>query len=118
MGDRGKSAVLRRRTHNQGDHNAFDDSWNNRTRRLDGRKHGVFVGCPGEFVCALQGRDPRQFGCPSALLVLVSIVFWTLPAMAVSRLTMSGARVTGGRAVPHPRAAFQRRNDALRDLHA
>jgi hypothetical protein len=88
MGDRGKGADLWRRTH-LGDHNAFDDSWNNRTRRLDGRKHGVFVGCPGEFVCALQGRDPRQFGCPSALLVLVSIVFWTLPAMAVSRLTVS-----------------------------
>ena len=116
MGDRGKGADLWRRTH-LGDHNAFDDSWNNRTRRLDGRKHGVFVGCPGEFVCALQGRDPRQFGCPSALLVLVSIVFWTLPAMAVSRLTASGARVTRGGAVPHPRAAFERRDDALRHLH-
>jgi hypothetical protein len=107
--------------HNQGDHNAFHDSWNNRTRRLDGREHGVFVGCPGEFVCALQGRDPRQFGRSSALLVLVSIVFWTLPAMAVSRLTVSDtlrAGVTGDSAAPHPRAAFERRDDALRDLHA
>ena len=114
-----EKALICGAAHNQGDHNAFDDSWNNRTRWLDGRKHGVFVGCPGEFVCALQGRDPRQFGRPSALLVLVSIVFWTLPAMAVSRLTVSdtlGAR--GDSAAPHPRAAFERRDDALRDLHA
>jgi hypothetical protein len=107
--------------HSQRDHNAFHDSWNNRTRRLDGRKHGVFVGCPSEFVCALQGRGPRQFGRPSALLVLVSIVFWTLPAMAVPRLMVPdtlGARAPGDSATRHPQAAFEPRDDALRDLHA
>jgi hypothetical protein len=69
----------------------------------------------------VQGRDPRQFGRPSALLVLVSIVFWTLPAMAVSRLTVSdtlGRGVTRDSPAPHPRAAFERLDDALRDLHA
>jgi hypothetical protein len=69
----------------------------------------------------LQGRDPRQFDRPSALLVLVSIVFWTLPAMAMSRLMPSNKLrqyVTGDGATLHPRAAFERLDNALRDLHA
>jgi len=69
----------------------------------------------------LQGRDPRQFDCPSALLVLVSIVFWTLPAMAMSRLMPSNKLrqyVTGDSATPHPRALFERLDDTMRDLHA
>ena len=105
----------------QGDRDAFDANCSNHSRRHDGRKLGAVVGRPVEFVRALQGRDSNRFGRPGALLVFVSVVFRTLSAMAMSRLMPSNKLrqyVTGDGATPHPRAAFERLDNALRDLHA
>src|SRR5262249_16633106 len=87
-------ADLWRRTQ-PGDCDACNDNCNNHNRWRDSRKHRVLVGRPGEFASTLQGRDSRQFSRSSALLVFVSIVFRTLPAMAMSRLISGFARARG-----------------------